>query len=1000
VPTMSIHDRSAGRSPIAAGRRTMTPSIRVATARVEGEVTMRARSCLALAFVLGLATCGQPAKPMTPVQAPAPTTAHAPPPTPIAARDPLAAVTPLDPEIKKGQLANGLTYYVMKHAKPEQRASLWLAVNAGSVLEDDDQRGLAHFCEHMAFNGTKRFPKMDIVNYIEKVGMRFGADVNAYTSFDQTVYQLTVPTDDRDVLMKGFDILRDWAGDVSFDPVEVDKERGVVLEEWRLGRGAFARIEDKQWPVIFQGSRYAERLPIGKPEILKTAKRDTLVRFYKDWYRPDQMAVIAVGDFDAATIEKEIAARFADLKNPSVERERTQIAVPHDHDPLVTIATDPEMPFTEVAVYDKMDHRRNATKADYRRFLVEEVYHSMLRTRFDELAEDPSSPFTSASSYTSSFTRASDLFIRQARTKEGHTSDALRALYREIERVEKFGFLPSELERARRDVLSNAENSAKEWPKTPDPDIADEITRNFFEHEQMPGHEAELAMTRELLPTITLEELNHLARTWGGDKGRVIALSGPAGQKLPAESDVRNVAAAEASSTIEAWKDGPSDRPLMAHTPTPGKVVETKHDEATGATVWKLSNGIRVVVKPTTFQNDDVRFEGWQLGGTSVLSDAEWDQIQFGGLVGAMGVGDFDPIALRKLLAGKVVDVNVGYWELTETASGSARPADLETMFQLLNLRMTAPRKDERAFAAWKASRAEWVKHKTLMPEVRFFEEMLAIEAGRHHRRLPETPEMLDKVSLDRALAIYRQRFADLGSFTFVFVGNLDLASLQPLVETYLGSLPSKGRKAHWKDIGIRYPREKIEKEIVAGSEPKSFVSLQMSAPETWTIDRERDAKILTMVLGIRLREVLREDMGGVYHVSVHTGISREPTQRRNLTVFFGCDPDNVVKLKTALFEEVGKIANAGIGDEYLAKVREQLRREHETDLKENSWWLEQLRDAYYYGEDFRATTDVDAISKRVTSANVEATARRFFTPTNYVLGVLRPKPEKTAAKQ
>jgi zinc protease len=962
---------------------------------------MRVRPFVTAALPALFVHCGQPAKPVAPVAGPvsgpsqvsgvSSGVAGAIPAVATATRDPMAELTPIDPQIKVGHLPNGLTYYVMKHKKPEQRASLWLAVNAGSVLEDDDQRGLAHFCEHMAFNGTKRFPKQDIVNYIEKAGMRFGADVNAYTSFDQTVYQLTVPTDDHDVLMKGFDILRDWAGDVSFDPVEVDKERGVVLEEWRLGRGAFARIEDKEWPVIFAGSRYAQRLPIGQPEILKTAKRDTLVRFYKDWYRPDQMAVIAVGDFDPEAMEKEIQSRFGDLTNPDKERERIAVPVPHDQDMAVTVAADREMPFTQVAVYDKLAHRSESTKADYRRFVVERVYHEMMRQRFAELAEDPASPFTYASSYTTSYVRTADLFLREAQVKEGHTPEALAALFREIQRVEKYGFLPSELERARRSVLSGAENEALEWEKTPDPDLADEMTRNFFEHEQMGGRAVELAFTREMLPTITLDELNHLARTWGGDKGRVIAISGPATQKLPTEAEIKEILSSTAAATVEPWQDTVGDRELMVQKPTPGKVVDTKQDAATGATIWKLSNGICVIVKPTTFQNDQVTFQGWQLGGTSLLSDADWDQVRIPGLISAMGVGDLDPTALKKVLAGKVAYASVGYDELSETAYGSARPADLETALQLLHLRITAPRKDERAFAAWKQEQAEWLKHKTLMPEMQFFEQFGAFQSANHHRRQPASPEMLDKVQLDKALAVYKQRFADVGDFTFVFVGNLDLAKLQPLVETYIASLPSAGRKEHWKDIGVKYPARSATKEVVAGSEPKSFVALSMSGPEKWSIDAERDARVLSMVLRIRLREVLREDMGGVYHVSVGASVSREPTQRHNMWVFFGCDPDNVTKLKAAVFTELGKIAKSGIGDEYLDKVREQLRRQHETDLKENDWWLDQLRDAYYYGDDFTAATDVDAIAKRVTSVNVQAAAKHFFTPDNYLFGLMKP---------
>jgi zinc protease len=943
-----------------------------------------------IAFVvLAILACASPRQVQT-VASPAvavPADPAQPSPSP-----PVEAKTPLDPQITLGHLPNGLTYYVMKHKKPETRASLFLAVNAGSVLEDEDQRGLAHFVEHMAFNGTKRFPKLDIVNYIEKVGMRFGADVNAYTSFDQTVYMLTVPTDDKSVMLKGLDILRDWAGDVSFDPVEVDKERGVVLEEWRLGRGPFARINDKQYPVIFEGSRYGKRLPIGDPQIVKTAKRDTLVRFYKDWYRPDNMAVIAIGDFDPADLEKEIRARFGDLANPTRERAREVIAVPHDHETLVTIASDHEMPFTSVAVYDKMDHRDQETKTDYRRLLVERLYHTMLGARFDELRLAPDAPFTAAQSSTFSFARGGDLFGRNAEAKAGRAAEALAVLFREIARVEKFGFLPSELERARRDVLSRSENEAKEWDKTPSSDIADEATRHFFTGEQMPGRALELAYTRELLPTITLDELNHLARTWGGERGRVIAVSGSANQKLPGEDEVRAIAKQASSAPIEAWKDADADRPLMKELPRPEKVAATAHDDATGTTVWTLSNGVKVVVKPTTFQNDEVKLIGFQSGGTSLLTDAEYDQVRFHGLVTSMGVADLDPIALKKLLAGKVVELSLGFDELSEYARGSARPQDLETMLQLLYLRATAPRKDERAFAAWKQEEMEWVEHKSLLPEVQFFDQLRPIVHGDHHRHRPDTPELLAKVDVDKALAIYKQRFADMGQFTFIIVGNVELPALQPLVERYLGSLPSKGRKEHWKDIGVRYPTRMIKKDIVAGTEPKARVQLTMSAPDKWSVDLDRDAKILSMVLRIRLREVLREDMGGVYHVSIGAGISREPTQRRTMSISFGCDPENVDKLRAAAFDEIAKVVKDGIGSEYLDKVREQLRRERETDLKENEWWVSNLRDSYWNGDDFAKVNDLDAMLARVTGANVKIAAKHFFTPNNYILGVMKPK--------
>ena len=935
-------------------------------------------------LVVVLCACGA-AKPAP--SPPAPT-----PPAKLVQHAPGDPVTPLDPEVKVGHLANGLTYYVMKHGKPEQRASLWLAVNAGSVLEDDDQRGLAHFVEHMAFNGTRRFPKQDIVDFIEKVGMEFGADVNAYTSFDQTVYQLTVPTDDGKALAQGVDILRDWAGNISFDPTEVDKERGVVLEEWRLGRGASARIEDKQWPVMFAGSKYADRLVIGLPEIIKTAKRDTLYRFYKDWYRPDNMAVIAVGDFDPVALEKQLEQKFGDLQNPDHERPRITVPVPHDQPTAVTVATDPELPATQVAIYDKLDHRSEATKGDYRRFLVEGLYHQMLGARFSELAEEPDAPFLFAGSQTGSLVRASDLFTRQAEAKEGKAREALAAVVKEIVRVDKYGFVETELDRARRRVLAETEKDAMEADKVPDTDLADEITRNFFTGEQMGGRALELAYTREMLPTITLGELNHLARAWASDKGRVIAMSGPSTSKLPDEAEIRKIFTAAQTATVEPWHDAGADQPLLAHVPKPGSVVSETHDADVDATVWMLSNGAKVVVKPTKFKNDEILFDGWQPGGTSLLSDSDYAQVRFFGLISSMGAGDLGPIALEKVLAGKVADASAGYSELANIVGGATRPADLETMMQLAYLRMTSPHEDARAFAAWQREQLELVKHRAVTPEGQFWDAMTAIETSNHPRHRPETEADLARVDPAKALAVFRSRFSDFGGFTFVFVGNVDPKQLKPLVETYLASLPSTGKHSHWKDIGITCAKGPIEKTIVAGTEPKSFVSLTSVAPDRWTLDGERDAEVLTKVLEIRLREVLREDMGGVYGVTVNAALAKEPTPRREFEVMFGCDPQNVDKLKQAVFTELARIAKEGIGDAYLAKVREQIRREHETNLQDNQWWIQAIHEAYWSGESFTSITDANAEIARTTRANVQAAAKRFFDPKHYVLGVMKPR--------
>ena len=944
------------------------------------------------AFALVVACGGQ--------QAPAPAAYRPDPeatrPAPVIATppDPMAEVTPLDPQIKVGHLANGLTYYVMKHGKPEQRAALWLAVNAGSVLEDDDQRGLAHFVEHMAFNGTKRFPKQDIVNYIEKIGMGFGADLNAYTSFDQTVYQLTVPTDDHAILMKGIEILRDWAGDVTFDPVEVDKERGVVLEEWRTGRGAFERINAKQWPVMFAGSKYAERLPIGLPETLKTAKRDTIARFYKDWYRPDNMAVIAVGDFDPVELEKVIAERFGDLKNPTTERPRLQPTVPHDQPTAVSIATDPEFPFTQVSITDKLDHRPELTRGDFRRSIVETLYNDMMGARFSELELDPESPFMFAGSSTGGgAVRGGDAYIRQAQVKDGKVREALTALVKESARVEKFGFVQTELDRAKLRALANSDQEMKEWDKAQDPELADEITRNFFEQEQMGGRVLENAYTKQMVASVTLAELDHLAKAWSSSTGRVISISAGATSTLPSDIEVKQLVETASSARLEAWKDVGADKPLIAQLPKPGTIAKKAFDDKLGAMVWTLSNGVRVIVKPTTFQNDEILFDGWQKGGTSRLSDTDYGQVRFPGLLTSMGVGDLDPITLEKLLSGHLVDVNAGYSELAETVNGSTRPADLETMLQLAYLRMTAPRKDARAFAAWKHDQGEWLRHREVLPEIQFWEQMGTLRSNNHVRHRPQTVAMLDAVDPDKAIKVFKSRYSDFSDFTFSFVGNVDPKVLEPLVATYLASLPATGKKGQWKDIGVRFAEGPITKTIRAGTEPKSHVLIDVTGRDTWSRDAERDAEILTKVLDIRLREVLREDMGGVYGVGVSASLIREPQARRDFEISFTCDPQNVDRLEHAALGEIAKLSKDGISEDYLAKVREQVKREHETSVKENGWWSQAIHESLWSGDDFKAMTDAEATAARATSDNVRAAAKHFFDPKKVILGVMRPRP-------
>ena len=946
---------------------------------------------VAAAMITSCGPAARPAPPRPPVTEPA---RPVEPPAPVAPAPPVEPPLPLWSAVTRGTLPNGLTYYVLPHQQPKQRAALWLAVNAGALQEDDDQQGLAHFVEHMAFNGTEGYPKLAIVNYLESIGMAFGPHVNAYTSFDETVYQLQVPTDDPKYVAKGFEVLREWAGRITFDAAEVDKERGVVLEEWRLGRGASARIFDKQAPVVFAGTRYARRLPIGKPDVLEKAPRDALTRFYRDWYRPDLMAVIVVGDIDPATIVEQITAAFGDLKNPAKPRPRVEAEALPPGKTQVSIETDREMSQSRVEVQDLFPRRSESSEADFRRSILDGLYHTMLGQRFAQLAREPGAPFTFAFSTTGSMVRQFDSFRRIAIAKDGELQAALDVVLTEVARVEQHGFTDGELARAKKSMLRSVQQSAAEADKTDARRFASEITRHFFEGEQMPGRAAELAMFEKHLPGIELAEVNRLARAWGAGGNRAVLLSGPDGTAMPTKEQVLERVAAADAKTVDPWVDEPPAASLMAKAPAPGKIVAEKTYASIGVTEWKLGNGARVVLKPTDFENQTIHVSATSPGGTALVKDKDFLSARHAsGAVSTGGVGEHSVTALLKIMAG--VTARGSFWisEQQEGLAGSGSIEDVEVLAQLLHLGFTAPRKDGLAFMAWKLAQKNALKNRDLVPETVFSDEMVAAISGGHRRRKPTVAADLDEVDLDRALAIYRERFGDVSDFTFVVVGSFEIEKLRPLVETYIASLPGKGRKDPWKDIGVKRPRGVVEKVVKRGSEPKAAVTITFHDDEKkWTEDLARDAGILADVLRIRLREILREDMGGVYGVGVFGSVTRKPKVVRSFNIRFGCAPENVEPLKKAVFDELARLAKEGVAQEYLDKVKEARRRGHETNIRDNGWWQRQLASVYLYGDDPETDIlDLDETLARVTSDYVKAAAKRFLDRKRYVSGVLLP---------
>ena len=912
----------------------------------------------------------------------------------------LDAPLPIDERVVIKKLDNGLTMYLQKNSKPENRVELRLVINAGSAQEDDDQQGLAHLIEHMAFNGTTHFKKQELVDYIESIGMSFGPDLNAYTSFDETVYMLQVPTDKDDILEKGFLILSDWASGITMDPEEVDKERGVVIEEWRSSRGAQERIQNKQFPILFHKSRYAERLPIGKVEVIEKAPVSALKRYYEKWYRPDLMAVVVVGDLDMDRAEALIRKNFEKIVRPATAPDRPDWPVPDHEETLFSIETDPELTRSEVEIIYKHPALKVNTIADFRAALVRNLYQGLLNQRLNERILDANPPYISAYSYLASYLRTRRFFVQGARVKENAFAEGLEALLLEARRVKRDGFTQSELERLKLELLRDLEQTFRERDKSYSSGYASGYVSHFLTQSPTPGEENMLKLARAFVPAITLDEVNRVADGWITKENRVILISAPQkeGLTVPDAEAVLALMKASEKKEIEAYKDDVPDEPLLKEKPKPGKVVSEKKQEKLGVWEWTLANGIRVVLKPTDFQNDEIRFTSYSPGGTSLADEAIYiPAFTADSLMMQSGVARFDFIQLQKKLAGRVVNVGATISELDEGIGGSASPQDLETALQLLYLYAVHPRADETALQSLKTRWKAYLENRSADPGSVFSDEMRRVLYKNHPRRQPITVETLEKLDLDASLKFYRERFADYGESLFFFVGNFEVEKIKPLIETYIGGLPATGRNETWRDIGVEFLAGKHRVDVRKGLEPKSNVVMVYSGEATWNLENRYALNSAIGVLQIRLREILREDKSGVYGVNISGYLVDEPAQRYRCSVSFSCSPDNVATLIEAVETELKAIAENGIGEDYLTKVRETQVRSHEVNLERNGYWLRSLLFYYRRGIDPHRIYDRPKQVETLSSDMVKNAIKRYFDPGNLVIGTLNPEKETAA---
>jgi zinc protease len=905
---------------------------------------------------------------------------------------------PFDAAVTTGTLPNGLRYYIRRNDKPEQRVALRLAVKAGSIDEADDQQGLAHFLEHMAFNGSRRFKAGELIAALESAGSRLGPHVNAYTAFDETVYMFQLPTDKPEVVLKGVQALADFAGGLTLDPKEVDKERGVVVEEWRGRLGAGTRMLEQQLPVLFYKSRYAERLPIGKPEILKSAPPARLRAFYTQWYRPDRMAVVAVGDIDPPQMLETVRAEFGALTNPAKPVPPRNQDVPLHAELLVKVTTDPETPQSSVQIMRKRKAEPDDRVGDYRRWLVHRLVSQIMNERFAELARKPDAAFLSAGGGSGPLTPTVDTFTLSASVQEGRIEAGLQALALEAKRVKEFGFGAEELERAKKSMLASYDRAYAERDKTESASYAGEYVSHFLVAEPSPGIAYEHMLARAFVPAITQADVTGAARMLLADAGRVVIAIAPQKEnvKIPTEEELRAALTRTESVAVTAWNDAASGRVLLERIPDPGVVKDRREIPELGVTVVRFDNGVEAWLKPTDFKNDQVLFALAAPGGLSLAGEPVFIEASLAApFTNFSGAGQHTMIDLQKLLAGQIASASPFASLTAHGVSGSASPANLETAMQLLYMRVTAPANDPNAFELMKKQITASLANRDRNPPELFREKVSEVNTGGHYTAKTPTVERIGKLDRDAMLTFYRERFASAADFTFFMVGNFRVDEVLPLVGRYVGSLPSKGQAASSiRDIGIAFPQSTERATVEKGKEPRSQTVLSFFADPP--IDENEGTRISAAaeVLEFALRDILREELGETY--SVNVSISQQQPMRGtgHVRIGFGGAPDNAEKMAERILQEVRRLQQEGPSEDLTNRAKETARREHETEVKTNSYWLSRLQSAKLLDRDpmllLTRRQRIDAITRE----NLHEMFKKYFPLDRYT--VVRLMPEKT----
>ena len=906
---------------------------------------------------------------------------------------------PMDPKVRTGKLANGLTYYVRHNEEPKDRASFYIVQNVGAILENDEQNGLAHFLEHMAFNGTKNFPGKGVLNYLEKYGVAFGRNINAYTNVDETVYNLSnVPTSNAELLDSALLVLHDWSNYLSLEGEEIDNERGVIHEEWRTRRSGGMRVYLEKNKLIYQDSKYAKRDVIGDLDVIDNFDHKVIRDFYHDWYRTDLQAIVVVGDIDAEQFEAKIKEMFAHIPAVNNPKERVYFDVPGNKEPIVGLITDPEASNISFDVFYKHKATPFAEKNlnYYRNDLIASLYSSMLGDRYQELLQKGNAPFIYGFGQYYNKARKLDVFHNSANLKEDNVLGGIEVLLGETERAHRYGFVTSELERAKTAMLSQMEKQYKERNKQNNDRLVRGYKQNYLTNEPVPGIEFEFEAMTKLLPGISIEELNTLSKTWITDENMIITLSAPEKEdlKLPTKEDLLAVVAKVKQMKLEPYVEKVITEPLIAELPKAGKVVEEAKMNEYSATKWTLANGIKVIVKTTDFMENQILFQAFSKGGKSLYNANELASAELtSGFISNFGLGNFDQTSLKKLLTGKEVRVTPYIGELTEGLSGNSSIQDFETLLKLAHLYFEKPRFDKEAFDALKGRYMAFVANMGSDVNKAFRDSVSMTTTDHNPRTILFTTDMIKSLDFETMKRVYNERLVDASDFTFIFVGNIDAAKARPMIETYLGSIKDIDRKESWKDNGVNFPKKDTYNHFTREMETaKTSIRIDLHGNIKYSNENSIMMDMISKLLSKRYLDVIREEEGGSYGVGVWSNVEKLPREEYNVSIQFDTDPAKADILKAIVYDEIQLLFTKGVKEDDLNEVKKNFIKERQENLRKNTYWVNAINAHYIYNKDMLTPEAYENLINSISKEKVEKFAKKYFAKPTKTEVVMSPK--------